>query len=78
MKINSERFSEARRASGLSMQEAADACGIARQTYQSRERHAGDFRLYELSGLNEKLNVTGKRLLSEAVESVFFCPDSSD
>lgn len=71
MTIESYRFSEARRASGLTLERAADACGLTRQTYRLREERAQDFHLGELQGLKNSMNETGQRLLYEALNSIF-------
>lgn len=66
-----EKFGAARRASGLTIDKAAVACGVSRPTYNAREHNPLDFRLGELVKLNGALDDTGKRLLREAIESVF-------
>lgn len=68
--IDSEKFAAARRASGLTIEDAAMTCGITRQTYSIRERNAGDFRLQEISKLSSALNDSGKALLKEALNDL--------
>lgn len=72
MVIDSSKFADARRASGLTLEGAASICGIARQTYQLREKKAGDFHLSELVALNDSMNESGKKLLRDAIYSIFF------
>jgi DNA-binding XRE family transcriptional regulator len=71
MDINSEEFSAARRASAMTLEDAAKACGITRQTYQLREKRAGDFHLSELVALREQMSDSGKKLLSDAIVPLF-------
>ncbi len=66
-----EKFGAARRASDLTIDKAAAACGISRPTYNTREHAPLDFRLGELVRLYDALDDTGKRLLREAVDSMF-------
>lgn len=61
----------ARRASGMTLEEAASACGITRQTYQLREKSPAEFRLGELLGLHARMNRTGKKILHEGVANIF-------
>ncbi|OUO92059.1 hypothetical protein B5F40_01625 [Gordonibacter sp. An230] len=72
MNIDSSKFADARRASGLTLENAASICGIARQTYQLREKKAGDFHLSELAALNASMNESGKKLLRDAIYGIFF------
>lgn len=69
--IDVEKFAAARRASGLTLEDAASICGITRQTYSFRERNPGDFRLQEIEKLSMSLDDSGRKLLMEAVESLF-------
>lgn len=72
IQIEPEEFAAARRASNLSLEDAAKLCGIAaRQTYASRESRPGDFKLSELTSLYHNLNGPGKKILREAVTSLF-------
>lgn len=66
-----EMFGAARRASGLTVDKAAQICNISRPTYTSREHTPLDFRLSELSALYDSLDNIGKKLLLEAVNSTF-------
>lgn len=72
MTIDGEQFAAARRASGITLERAANICGIARQTLQNREEKAETFRLSELIALYEQYNEPGKRILREAICSIFF------
>ncbi|MBR3326676.1 MAG: hypothetical protein IKG69_07075 [Atopobiaceae bacterium] len=71
MKIDSEGFESARRASGISQEKAASICGISRQTYAVREADPGAYRLADLVGLYEHMNEPGRKLLRDAVGSLF-------
>lgn len=71
MAVNS-KFEAARRASGLTQEDAARACGISKATYVNREKTDADqFRLLELRGLYLALNQTGKPILVDAVQDIF-------
>lgn len=72
MVIDSAKFADARRASGLTLEAAASACGITRQTYQLREKRAGDFHLSELVKLKDSMNDSGRKLLQDALYELFF------
>lgn len=69
--MDTEKFAAARRASGLTVEHAAAVCGVSRPTFNARERYPLDYRLSELGALYGALDDTGKRLLREAVNSVF-------
>jgi transcriptional regulator with XRE-family HTH domain len=72
MVIDSTKFAAARKASGLTLESAASACGITRQTYQLREKRAGDFHLSELLGLRDAMDDSGRKLLQDALYDLFF------
>lgn len=72
MPIDSSKFADARRASGLTLESAASICGITRQTYQLREKKAGDFHLSELVALKAGMNESGQKLLRDAIYDLFF------
>ncbi|WP_417119034.1 helix-turn-helix domain-containing protein [Olsenella phocaeensis] len=61
----------ARRASGLTLEEAASACGITRQTYQLREKAPTEFRIGELIGLRASMNKTGRKILHDGMVNIF-------
>lgn len=69
--MEAELFGAARRASGLTVEKAAAACGVSRPTYNERERYPLDFRLGELQLLYQRLDATGRELLVRAVNSAF-------
>ena len=60
-------FAAARRASGLTIDEAAEACGVSRPTYNSRERNPMGFRMEELRRLHASLDEVGRELLMRGV-----------
>lgn len=63
-------FKAARRASGLSITDAASACGISSVTYATaRENEPGMFRLDELKGLQGAMGKTSKKLLLDAISN---------
>ena len=69
--IKPDEFAAARRASKLSLEEAAELCGMVRQTYASRESRPSDFKLGELVAIYGNLNDPGKRILRDAIGSLF-------
>ncbi len=69
-------FAAARRASNVSVEDAANACNISRATYQQRELHPTDFRVNELLKLKGVLTPVGRKLLYDGI-ALFFCPDDS-
>ena len=73
-------FSAARRASGLTVDGAAQICGVSRPTYNAREKDPETFRLGELAILYENLDHTGRELLLRAVNSTFGqdCPGQDE
>lgn len=60
-------FGAARRASGLTFDEAARACCVSRPTVYARERDPGQYRLCELKALYDALDETGRALLMQGV-----------
>ena len=69
--IKPDDFSAARRASNLSLDDAAELCGMVRQTYASRESRPSDFKLGELVAIYGNLNDPGKRIMRDAIGSLF-------
>lgn len=71
-----ERFAAARRAAGLSQEQAASACGISKASYVNRETADSDqFRIFELRGLYKALSNPAKPIFKEAVGDIFL-PDT--
>lgn len=70
-----DEFTIARKASGMSFEQAALHAGIARQTYALRESDPEEFRLGELVGVFGALNSAGKRIMREAIDSLFCLED---
>lgn len=66
----SSLFAAARRASGLSAEQACRICGVSRPTYNSREKEPEQFRLCELQALYAELDETGRELLMRGVAGV--------
>lgn len=71
MPIDPEKVISARKASGLSLESAADAVELSKQGYINREKQPDQFRLCELEGLYKKLNDTARPILAEAVSEIF-------
>lgn len=67
-------FGAARRASGLTIDEAAEAFGVSRPTYNSRERDPIGFRLEELRRLHASLDEVGRELLMRGVDGIVSDP----
>ena len=63
----SSLFAAARRASGLSVEQACHVCGVSRPTLVSRERDPSQYRLCELRALYAELDATGRELLMRGV-----------
>ena len=66
----SSLFAAARRASGLSVEDARLACGLSRPTVNSRESDPGSYRLSELRALYAALDDTGRELLMRGIVGV--------
>lgn len=61
-------FKASRRASGMTITDAASVCGVSSVTYATaRESKPGMFRLEELKSLSKKMGKTSRKLLIEAV-----------
>lgn len=70
--IASEPFVAARRASFMTQDAAAETCGIkARQTFALREDNPRDMTLGNLVDIYAAMNDSGKRLLRDAITSLF-------
>lgn len=61
----------ARRASKVTVEEAACVCGLSKVTYLQREQHPDQFRICELMGLHDCLTNLGKRILVEGITYFF-------
>ena len=71
-----DEFMSARRASGMSLEQAAELSGIARQTYSVKENSPEQFRLGELVDVFNALNSSGKKIMRDAIFSLFCFDDS--
>ena len=67
MDASTSLFAAARRASGVTIDRAAEVCGVSRPTVVSRERDPGQYRLCELASLYAELDATGRELLMRGV-----------
>ena len=63
----SSLFVAARRASGVTIDRAAEACGVSRPTIVSREKDPSQYRLCELRALYAELDATGRELLMRGI-----------
>ena len=59
----SSLFGAARRASGITVDRAAEVCKVSRPTINSREKDPMQFRLCELAALYSEFDATGRELL---------------
>lgn len=66
-----EKFAAARRASGLTIEKAADMCGVSVPTYIDRERNPLMFRLHEIRSLYGGMTETAKSIMRDAVGDIF-------
>lgn len=71
MKLDDGKIAAARRASGMTIDDAASICGLSRPTYSMREQYAGDFRISELVSLRSALDKNGKTLFDSAISTIF-------
>lgn len=69
--MNDDVIGAARRASKVTVEEAASVCGLSKVTYLQREQHPDQFRICELMGLHDCLTDLGKRILLEGVANFF-------
>lgn len=72
--IKDDLFAAARAGAGLTQAKAASICGLSLEAYRSREKRPGDFRLKELNSLAESMGDSSRKILSDAVFSIFL-PD---
>lgn len=70
--MKEDLFAAARRAAGLTTENAGTTCGVTRVTYSQREANPGDFRLSELRSLHAALSDTAKPILFDAI-GFFIC-----
>ena len=69
--IKDDLFAAARAGAGMSQSKAASVCGLSLEAYRSREKRPGEFRLKELSCLAENLGDNSRKILLDAVFSIF-------
>lgn len=70
--MQTDLFAAARRASGISCDEAGKTCGISRVTYSQHENSPKDFRLSELRSMYGALSETAKPIWMDAI-GFFIC-----
>lgn len=66
-----EKFAAARRASNLTVENAAAICGISVPTYIDRERNPLMFRLHEVKSLYGGMTDTAKKIMRDAMGDIF-------
>ena len=72
MAINAERFSAARRASGMTIEQITKAAGLkSASTFMTHEDAPLQFRLSEINGMYQCMNDDARRILREAVGDIF-------
>ena len=69
--IDSNRIVAVRSCARMTQEEAATACGISQDTYRSREKNPGDFRLSEIEAFYKSINEDAGDLLRDACRSIF-------
>ncbi len=69
--IKDDLFAAARAGAGMTQAKAASICGLSLEAYRSREKKPGDFRLKELNCLAESMGENSRKILSDAVLSIF-------
>ena len=70
--MQNDLFAAARRASGISCEDAGKTCGISRVTYSQHENNPKDFRLSELRSMYAALSETAKPIWMDAI-GFFIC-----
>lgn len=71
MNLDDGKIAAARRASGITIEDAAAICGLSRPTYSTREQYVGDFRVSELVSLRSALDKNGQTLFDSAISTIF-------
>lgn len=69
--IDKSKFIAARKASGLTIEEAAKLADVSSVCYINREKYPEQFRLCELQGVYNGLSDIAKPLLATAVSDIF-------
>lgn len=72
MTLKSEKFIAARKASGLTIEQAAHAAAVkSPNTYIAHERSPELFRLGELVGVYKAMTEDGQRIMRDALGEIF-------
>lgn len=66
------RIKAARKASGLSIEKAAKACGLSYSGYFRHEANPDEFRLGELRKLYMNLSEPGREIFAEGIGKIFY------
>lgn len=69
--VKDDLFAAARVGAGMTQAKAASICGLSLEAYRSREKRPGDFRLRELSCLADCMGENSRKILLDAVCSIF-------
>lgn len=64
-------FKAARTGAGLTQEDAASICRLSTDSYRTREKSPGEFRLKELLQLSESMGDSSKKILLDAINSLF-------
>lgn len=67
----SNLIAAARAGAGMTQAKAASICGISVDSYRTREKNPGEFRLKELKLLAASMSRQSQGILSDAVLSIF-------
>ena len=69
--IRPDSIVAARKAAGMTLEDAARVCGVTRQTYKGREFSPREFRLGELADMYESMSDPARLLMRNAVAEIF-------
>lgn len=72
MPLNSQMFTAARGASGMTLDQIREAAGLgSATTYTTHEDNPGAFRLSEIEGMANRMSEPARSLLRDAVMQIF-------
>lgn len=71
MGMSNEKFVAARKASGLSLEDASELANMSKPCYIGREKNPEQFRLVELQGVYGGLTDTAKPIMRDALNEIF-------
>lgn len=64
-------FAAARAGARMTQEKAAFICGISIDSYRTREKQPGEFRVKELKLLADNMSESSRKILVDAVLSIF-------